>query len=62
MLQFPVSQIERFSFDDQIQNFNKTTEVIKAKIGTEAATKLLTEALYFIGIGTLYLEFLFMFE
>ncbi|KAK9950795.1 hypothetical protein M0R45_006264 [Rubus argutus] len=44
--------IERLSFDDQIQSFNKTGEVIKAKIGTEAASKLLTEALYFIGIGS----------
>ncbi|PRQ45345.1 putative triacylglycerol lipase [Rosa chinensis] len=44
--------IERLSFDDQVQSFNKTREVIKAKIGSEAATKLLTEALYFIGIGS----------
>ncbi|KAL6225931.1 hypothetical protein ACLB2K_004779 [Fragaria x ananassa] len=44
--------IERLSFDDQVQSFNKTREVIKAKIRSEAATKLLTEALYFIGIGS----------
>ncbi|XP_050368606.1 GDSL esterase/lipase At5g37690 [Argentina anserina] len=44
--------IERLSFDDQIQSFNKTREAIKAKIGSEAATKLLTNALYFIGIGS----------
>ncbi|KAL6228307.1 hypothetical protein ACLB2K_002258 [Fragaria x ananassa] len=44
--------IERLSFDDQVQSFNKTREAIKAKIGSEAATKLLTEALYFIGIGS----------
>ncbi|XP_021833607.1 GDSL esterase/lipase At5g37690-like [Prunus avium] len=44
--------IQRLSFDDQIQNFNKTKEAIKAKIGGEAAAKLCSEAVYFIGIGS----------
>ncbi|XP_048328833.1 GDSL esterase/lipase At5g37690 isoform X2 [Ziziphus jujuba] len=44
--------IERLSFDDQIQNFNKTKEAIKSKIGEQAAVKLCNEALYFIGIGS----------
>ncbi|XP_050226784.1 GDSL esterase/lipase At5g37690 [Mercurialis annua] len=44
--------IQRLSFDDQIDYFNNTKEVIKAKIGDEAANKLTNEALYFIGIGS----------
>ncbi|KAG8383655.1 hypothetical protein BUALT_Bualt04G0036500 [Buddleja alternifolia] len=44
--------IERLSFDDQIKNFEKTKESIKAKIGDEAANKLCNEAVYFIGIGS----------
>ncbi|KAM2710816.1 hypothetical protein EV2_048347 [Malus domestica] len=44
--------IQRMSFDDQIQKFNKTKEAIKAKIGAEAAAKLCSEAIYFIGIGS----------
>ncbi|KAB2612311.1 GDSL esterase/lipase [Pyrus ussuriensis x Pyrus communis] len=47
-----VVNIQRMSFDDQIQNFNKTREVIKAKIGAEAAAKLCSEAIYFIGLGS----------
>ncbi|XP_052196772.1 GDSL esterase/lipase At5g37690 [Diospyros lotus] len=44
--------IQRLSFDDQIKNFEKTKEAIKAKIGGEAAEKLCNEAMYFIGIGS----------
>ncbi|KAI9100238.1 hypothetical protein K1719_024456 [Acacia pycnantha] len=44
--------IQRMSFDDQIKNFNKTKQIMKAKVGQEAANKLCNEALYFIGIGS----------
>ncbi|EXC20629.1 GDSL esterase/lipase [Morus notabilis] len=44
--------IQRMTFDDQIQNFNKTREAIKSKIGVAAASKLCKEAMYFIGIGS----------
>ncbi|XP_068303668.1 GDSL esterase/lipase At5g37690-like [Pyrus communis] len=44
--------IQRLSFDDQIQNFKKTTEVIKAKIGAQAAAKLFKEAIFFLGLGS----------
>ncbi|KAD5960656.1 hypothetical protein E3N88_12128 [Mikania micrantha] len=44
--------IQRMSFDDQIDYFENTTKVIKAKIGEEAANNLLNEAIYFIGMGT----------
>ncbi|BFG37489.1 hypothetical protein CerSpe_237630 [Prunus speciosa] len=38
-LYFALPQIQRLSFDDQIQNFNKTKEAIKAKIWGEAGPK-----------------------
>lgn len=44
--------IQRFTFDDQINNFKKTKEAITAKIGEEAANKHTNEAMYFIGIGS----------
>ncbi|CAL5326715.1 unnamed protein product [Camellia sinensis] len=44
--------IQRLSFDDQIKNFEKTKQAIKAKIGEEKAEKLCNEAMYFIGIGS----------
>ncbi|KAL3527457.1 hypothetical protein ACH5RR_012113 [Cinchona calisaya] len=44
--------IERLTFDDQINNFKKTKETIKNKIGAEAANKLCNEAFYFIGLGS----------
>ncbi|KAK2990746.1 hypothetical protein RJ640_003814 [Escallonia rubra] len=44
--------IQRLSFDDQIGYFSKTKEVIKAKIGEDAANKLCKEATFFIGIGS----------
>ncbi|KAG5064276.1 hypothetical protein AAZX31_02G229600 [Glycine max] len=44
--------IERLSFDDQINNFKKTKEVISANIGEAAANKHCNEATYFIGIGS----------
>ncbi|KAG4955156.1 hypothetical protein JHK87_040750 [Glycine soja] len=48
-----VSQnIQRLSFDDQINNFKKTKEVITANIGEAAANKHCNEATYFIGIGS----------
>lgn len=45
-------QIQRLSFEDQVNKFETTKQSIKAKIGEEAANKLCNEALYFIGIGT----------
>lgn len=51
-------QIQRLSFDDQINYFKKTKEAIEAKIGEDAANKHLNEALYFIGIG----KFCFLFH
>ncbi|KAG6581191.1 GDSL esterase/lipase, partial [Cucurbita argyrosperma subsp. sororia] len=44
--------IQRLSFDDQIQNFNKTKMAIRRKIGDEKANIHCNEALYFIGIGS----------
>ncbi|KAL9227024.1 hypothetical protein vseg_002770 [Gypsophila vaccaria] len=44
--------IQRLSFDDQINSFGNTTVAIKAKIGEEAANKLLNKAIYFVGIGS----------
>ncbi|XP_027078587.2 GDSL esterase/lipase At5g37690-like [Coffea arabica] len=44
--------IERLTFDDQINCFNKTKVAIKDKIGAEAANKLCNEAMYFIGLGS----------
>lgn len=44
--------IQRLSFDDQINYFNKTREVIIAKLGEEAANKFCNKALYFIGLGS----------
>ncbi|XP_030506852.2 GDSL esterase/lipase At5g37690 [Cannabis sativa] len=44
--------IQRLTFDDQIQYFQKTRDVMRFKIGVENATKLCNEALYFIGIGS----------
>jgi hypothetical protein len=60
-LSFPLSmlisvlQIQRLSFDDQIDCFKKTKESITTKIGEDAANKLCNEAMYFIGIGRLVL-------
>ncbi|KAF7831107.1 GDSL esterase/lipase [Senna tora] len=45
--------IQRLSFDDQINNFYKTKQTIKAKIGDEAANKLCNDAMFFIGIAPL---------
>lgn len=44
-------QIQRMSFDDQIDYFENTTKVIKKKIGERAGNNLLNEAIYFIGMG-----------
>ncbi|GJW53459.1 GDSL esterase/lipase [Tanacetum coccineum] len=44
--------IQRMSFDDQIDYFENTTKVIKAKIGEQAGSSLLNEAVYFIGMGS----------
>ncbi|KAK9115159.1 hypothetical protein Syun_021956 [Stephania yunnanensis] len=44
--------LQRLTFDDQITSFEKNKEAIKAKIGEQAADKLLNEALYFVGMGS----------
>ncbi|KAL5573817.1 hypothetical protein UlMin_023414 [Ulmus minor] len=44
--------IQRMTFDDQIQNFNLTKQVMMSKIGFQNATKLCKEAMFFIGIGS----------
>nr|XP_043633402.1 GDSL esterase/lipase At5g37690 [Erigeron canadensis] len=44
--------IQRMSFDDQIDYFEETTKVIKAKLGEPAANTLINEAIYFIGMGS----------
>ncbi|KAL9427806.1 hypothetical protein AB3S75_029901 [Citrus x aurantiifolia] len=44
--------IQRLSFDDQINYFKKTKETIRSKIGEDAANKLCSEAMYFVGIGS----------
>lgn len=50
---FFVLQIQRLTFDDQINYFKNTKERIRANIGAQAANKLCNEATYFIGIGKL---------
>ncbi|KAF3558297.1 hypothetical protein F2Q69_00016010 [Brassica cretica] len=45
--------IQRLTFDDQINCFKKTKEVIRAKIGDRAANKHVNDAMYFIGLGPL---------
>ncbi|KAK4765905.1 hypothetical protein SAY87_007547 [Trapa incisa] len=45
-------QIQRLSFDDQIESFNKTKQAIVGKIGQAAADRFSNKALYFIGIGS----------
>ncbi|XP_043695047.1 GDSL esterase/lipase At5g37690 isoform X2 [Telopea speciosissima] len=44
--------IQRLSFDDQLDYFEKTKGRIKAKIGEKAADKLLNNAIYLIGLGS----------
>ncbi|KAA8547706.1 hypothetical protein F0562_004135 [Nyssa sinensis] len=44
--------VQRLSFDDQINYFENTTKAIKAKIGEQAASKLINEAVCFIGLGS----------
>ncbi|KAF8080489.1 hypothetical protein N665_0939s0001 [Sinapis alba] len=44
--------IQRLTFDDQINCFKKTKEVIRAKIGDRAANKHVNGAMYFIGLGS----------
>ncbi|KAI4321257.1 hypothetical protein MLD38_034656 [Melastoma candidum] len=44
--------IQRLSFDDQINYFNKTRQAIKGKIGEAATAALCNKAIYFIGIGS----------
>lgn len=51
-------QIQRLTFDDQINYFKDTKESIRAKIGDVAANKLCNEAMFFVGIGTLTYHFL----
>lgn len=48
---FICKQIQRMSFDDQIDYFENTTKVIKAKLGEQAGNSFLNEAVYFIGMG-----------
>ena len=49
-------QIQRLSFDDQITCFEKTKSAIEAKIGVEASNKMLNQAVYLIGMGTVTLS------
>ncbi|GAV76697.1 Lipase_GDSL domain-containing protein [Cephalotus follicularis] len=44
--------IQRLTFDDQINYFEKTKETIRAKIGEEAVNKLCNGSLFFVGIGS----------
>ncbi|KFK33276.1 hypothetical protein AALP_AA6G354100 [Arabis alpina] len=44
--------IQRLTFDDQINCFKKTKQVIRAKIGDGAANKHVNDAMYFIGLGS----------
>ncbi|CAM8949229.1 unnamed protein product [Rhodiola kirilowii] len=44
--------VQRLTFDDQIRNFAKTKVAMKAKIGEVATTALLSEAVFFIGLGS----------
>ncbi|AED94220.1 GDSL-motif lipase/hydrolase-like protein [Arabidopsis thaliana] len=44
--------IQRLTFNDQINCFKKTKEVIRAKIGDGAANKHVNDAMYFIGLGS----------
>lgn len=53
-------QIQRLSFDDQITCFEKTKAAIEAKVGVEASNKMLNQAVYLIGMGTVTLSFEFL--
>lgn len=44
-------QIQRLSFDDQINYFETAKHTMRAKIGEKAANKLCNEATYLVGIG-----------
>ncbi|MED6115991.1 hypothetical protein PIB30_095931 [Stylosanthes scabra] len=44
--------IQRLSFDDQINNFKRTKDVVTARIGEAAAIKHFNDAMYFIGMGS----------
>ncbi|XP_010528545.1 PREDICTED: GDSL esterase/lipase At5g37690 [Tarenaya hassleriana] len=44
--------IQRMTFDDQINYFKKTKEIIRSKIGDTAANKHVNDAMFFIGIGS----------
>ncbi|XP_057725654.1 GDSL esterase/lipase At5g37690 isoform X1 [Arachis stenosperma] len=44
--------IQRLSFDDQINSFKRTKDVITARVGEAAAIKHCNDAMYFIGIGS----------
>lgn len=46
-----IFQIQKLSFDDQINSFKKTKDAIITKLGEAAATKHFNEAMYFVGIG-----------
>ncbi|KAH9322146.1 hypothetical protein KI387_016785, partial [Taxus chinensis] len=46
------AQIERLSFDKQIDHFEATKVAIKRKVGARKGEKLCNEALYFIGMGS----------
>ncbi|XP_048426629.1 uncharacterized protein LOC125470903 isoform X2 [Pyrus x bretschneideri] len=56
LLPFTISAPSSQSSAVRNKNLNKTEEAIKAKIGAEAAAKLCSEAIYFIGVGTLLLD------
>ncbi|XP_065861336.1 GDSL esterase/lipase At5g37690 [Euphorbia lathyris] len=44
--------IQRLSFNDQINYFNITRQVIKSKLGAAAANRHCNKALYLVGIGS----------
>lgn len=45
-------QIQRFSLSKQIELFQGTQELIRRKIGKEAADKFFTEARYIVAMGS----------
>ncbi|WCJ25210.1 GDSL esterase/lipase At5g37690 [Euphorbia peplus] len=44
--------IQKLSFDDQINYFNITKQVITSKLGAAAANRHCNKALYFVGLGS----------
>lgn len=48
-----IFQIQKLSFDDQLNSFKKTKDAIITKLGEAAANEHFNGAMYFVGIGNI---------